>query len=156
MQKTEESSFFCGLTRSFHVIFHKIYFLTTNGDIKKIIDCKSLRNSQGNFYGGVSFSKVISLQFSDCNFAIKKIHHWFFLGNVPKTSSLKKIKSIFLRKISIVDQRLNKAAALQYTTLNFIKKAEVMQNRPVEALKVLIYSQLNIIGGGFFSMKLQF
>ena len=41
--------------------------------LRKIIDCKSLKNSQGNFYGGVSFSKVISLQFSDCNVAIKNV-----------------------------------------------------------------------------------
>ena len=81
--------------------------------LRKIIDCKSLENSQGNFYGGVSFSRVISLQFSDCNFAIKRIHHRFFLENVPKTSCLKKIKKVFfLRKKFIVDQRLNKASAL--------------------------------------------
>ena len=81
--------------------------------LRKIIDCKSLKNSQGNFYGGVSFSKVISLQFSDCNFAIKKIHHRFFSGNAPKTSCLKTIKKVFfLRKKAIVEQRLNKAAAL--------------------------------------------
>ena len=113
VQKTKESSLFCGLTSSFYVIFHIIYFFTTNGNIKKKIDCKSLKNSQGNFYGGVSFSKVISLQFSDCNFAIKKIHHRFFSGNAPKTSCLKTIKKVFfLRKKSIVEQRLNKAAAL--------------------------------------------
>ena len=35
VQKTKESSLFCGLTPSFHVIFHIIYFFTTNGDIKK-------------------------------------------------------------------------------------------------------------------------
>ena len=35
VQKTEESSLFCGLTPNFHVIFHIIYFFTTNGDIKK-------------------------------------------------------------------------------------------------------------------------
>ena len=122
--------------------------------LRKIIDCKSLENPQGNFYGGVSSSKVISLQFSDCNLAIKRINHRFFVGNVPK-SNFKKIKSLFLRKRSIVDQRLNKAAALSYTTLNFIKKAELVQDLSVEALKVLIYSQVNILGGGFFSPKLQ-
>ena len=74
-------------------------------EIRKMIDRKSLENSQGNFYGGVSFSKVISLQFSDCNLAIKRIDHRFFSGNVPKIS-------LFLRKKSIVEQRLNKAAAL--------------------------------------------
>ena len=31
--------------------------------LRKIIDCKSLENPQGNFYGGVSFSKVTSLVF---------------------------------------------------------------------------------------------
>ena len=52
--------------------------------LRKIIDCKSLENSQRNFYDGVSFSKVIGLQFSDYNFAIKRIHHRFFLENVRK------------------------------------------------------------------------
>ena len=58
--------------------------------LRKIIDCKSLENSQGHFCGGVSFSKVINLQFSDCKFAIKNINHKFFSGNVPKLSCLKK------------------------------------------------------------------
>ena len=56
-----------------------------------------------------------------------------------------------MRKKSAVDQRLNKAAALKYTALNFIKKAELMQDFSVEALKVVIYSQVNILGGGFSS-----
>ena len=63
--------------------------------LRKIIDCKSLENTQGNLYGGVSFSKVISLQFLDCNFARKRIHHRFFLGNAWKTSCLKKLKNVF-------------------------------------------------------------
>ena len=75
--------------------------------LRKIIDCKSLGNFQGNIYGGVSFSRVTSPQFSGCNFAIKRIHHRFFLGNVPKTSCLKKNKQSLLRKKSLVDQRLN-------------------------------------------------
>ena len=56
--------------------------------LRKIIDWKSLENSKGNFYGGVSFSKDISLHFSDYNFAIKRIHYRFFLGNIPKISCL--------------------------------------------------------------------
>ena len=56
--------------------------------LRKIIDSKSLENSQGNFYGWVSFSKV-------CNFAIKRIHHRFFLGNIPKTNCFKKIKKVY-------------------------------------------------------------
>ena len=63
--------------------------------LRKIIDCKSLENFQGNIYGGVSFSRVTSLQFSGCNFAIKRIHHRFFLEKIPKTSCVKKIKKAF-------------------------------------------------------------
>ena len=55
-----------------------------------------------------------------------------------------------MRKKSTVDQRLNKAAALKYTALNFIKKTEFMQDFSVEALKVVIYSQVNILGEGLF------
>ena len=50
----------------------------------------------------------------------------------------------------MVDQRLNKAAALSYTTLNLIRQAELLQDLPLEALKVLIYSQVNLFCGGFF------
>ena len=78
--------------------------------LRKIIHIKSSENSDGNFYDGVSFSTVKSLQFSDCNFAIKRIYHIFFLENVPKTSCLQKI--VFFEEKSIMDQRLNKAAAL--------------------------------------------
>ena len=55
----------------------------------------------------------------------------------------------------IVDQRLNNPAAMLPTTFNFIKKAELMQDLSVETLKVLMYSQVNILDGGFFSLKLQ-
>ena len=80
---------------------------------RKIIDCKSLENSQQNFYDGVSSSKVTSLQFSDWNFTMKRIHHRFILENVRKNSCLKKRKKIFfLRKKCIMDQRLNKAAGV--------------------------------------------
>ena len=95
--------------------------------------------------------EFLSVKLLDCNFATKRIHHRFFLENVPKSSCLKKNKNSFLRTKSIGNQRLNKAAALQSTTLNFIKKAEFMQDFPVEPyLKVLIYSQVNILGGDFF------
>ena len=56
----------------------------------KIIDGKSLGISKENVYEGVSFSKVTSLQCSDCNFAIKIAHHRYFLEYVTKTSCLKK------------------------------------------------------------------
>ena len=81
--------------------------------LRKTIHCKSLENSQQNFYDGVSSSKVISLQFSDWNFALKRIHHKLILENIPKTSCLKKKKeNLFLRKKCIMDQRLNKAAGV--------------------------------------------
>ena len=104
------------------LIFHVVCFLTTNVYITKN-DCKSLENSQENFFDGVSFSKVISLQFSDCNFAIKRINLRLFLEKVLKTSYfLKNKESLFLRKKSIVGQRLDNPAAMQRTALNFIKK----------------------------------
>ena len=77
------------------------------------------------------------LQRSDCNLSIKRTHHKLFMEYVPKTSYFKKN---ILRKKSMVDERLNKVVALQYTILNFFKKAELMQGLPVEVLKVLIYS----------------
>ena len=58
--------------------------------LQKIIDGKSLEISQENIYGGVSFSKVTSLQCSDCNFAIKIDHYRYFLEYIPKNSRLKK------------------------------------------------------------------
>ena len=65
---------------------------------REIIDCKSLENSWGNLNGRVSFSKIIRLQFSDCNFAVKRIHYRFFLGNIPKTSYLKNKEGLFFEK----------------------------------------------------------
>ena len=76
--------------------------------LRKIIDWESLKIFQKNFYNGVSFSKVTSLQFSGCNFNIKKTHHKFLLEYVPKTSCL---KNNILRKNSMVDQHLDKVAA---------------------------------------------
>ena len=55
----------------------------------------------------------------------------------------------------MVGQRLNKVSALSYTTLNFIKNVELMKDLTVEALKVLIYTQVNLLGGILFSLKLQ-
>ena len=85
----------------------------------KITDCESLEISQENFYDEASFSKVTNLQCSDCNFPIKRTHRRFLLEYAPKTSCL-------LRKMPMMDQRLIKVAVLWYTTLSFIKKAELM------------------------------
>ena len=58
--------------------------------LRKITDWESLGISQKNFYNEVSFSKVTSLQFSECNFTIKRFHYRLFLEYVSKTS-LKRI-----------------------------------------------------------------
>ena len=58
--------------------------------LRKITDGKSLKISQENVYEEVPSSKVINLQCSNCNFAIKKAHHRYFLEYVPKTSCVKK------------------------------------------------------------------
>ena len=72
--------------------------------LRKIIDCESLEIFHKKLNDGFSFSKVTSLQ---------RTHYRFFLENVPKTSCLKIKKSLFfLRKKSMVDQGLNKIAAL--------------------------------------------
>ena len=75
--------------------------------LRKTIDWESLTIFQKNFYSGVSFSKVTSLQLSGCNFTIKRTHHRFFLEHVLKTSCL---KINILRKKSVVDQHLDKVA----------------------------------------------
>ena len=77
---------------SFHVMFHVIFFFSTNEEVRENTDCESLRISQENFYDRVSFSKVTNLQCSDCNFAIKRTHHRLFLEYVPKTIYFKKNK----------------------------------------------------------------
>ena len=75
--------------------------------LRKTIDWESLKIFHKNFYNGVSFSKVTSLQLSGCNFTIKRTHHRFFLEYVLKTTCLKKN---ILRKKSVVDQHLDKVA----------------------------------------------
>ena len=47
--------------------------------LRKIIDWESLKTFQKNFYNGVSFSKVTSLQLSGWNFTIQRTHHNFGL-----------------------------------------------------------------------------
>ena len=98
-----------GLTSNFQVIFHVICLLNRIEDVTKINWWQKFEISQENFYEGVSFSKVTNLQCLDCNFAIKRAHHRYFLEYVPKTSCL---KNNILRKKSIVDQLLNKVATL--------------------------------------------
>ena len=54
--------------------------------LEKITNYESLGISQENFYyDAVSFCKVTKLQCSDCEVAIKRTHHRFFLENIPKT-----------------------------------------------------------------------
>ena len=84
--------------------------------LRKITDCGYLGISQENFYHGVFFSKVTSLQCSNCKFITKRTHHRFFLEYVPKTNCPKQNKKkkifFFLRKKYMVDQRLDKVVAL--------------------------------------------
>ena len=61
--------------------------------LRKIIVRESSEISQENFYDKVSFGKYTSLHCADCNFAIKRTHHRFFLEYV-----LKRIKKIFFEK----------------------------------------------------------
>ena len=75
--------------------------------VRKKIEGKSLEIFQKNVYEGVQYSE--NLQCSDCNFAIKIAHHRYFLEYEPKTSYLKKQ---YFEKKSMVDQLLNKVAAL--------------------------------------------
>ena len=75
----------------------------------KVIDCESLEVSQENVYDRVSFTKVKTLTSSDRNFTLKRTNDRFILEYVPKASCYKKN---ILRKKSMVDQCLNKVAAL--------------------------------------------
>ena len=45
----------------------------------------------------------------------------------------------------MVNQRFNKVAALKYTIRNFIKKTELMLDLSVEALKMLMYLQEDLL-----------
>ena len=45
-----ESSSSPGLTPCFYVIFNDIWFFNTNKDVRKILDSKSLKNSQENIF----------------------------------------------------------------------------------------------------------
>ena len=79
-KKVKELSLFLDLTPSFHVVFQAICFFSTTDNVAEI-DCGSLEISQEIFYDGVSFSKVASLQCSDCNFVIKRTLHRFLFEN---------------------------------------------------------------------------
>ena len=48
--------------------------------------------------------EFLSVEFSDCNFTIKRTHHRFFLECIPKISCLKKN---ILRRNSMADQQLD-------------------------------------------------
>ena len=59
----------------------------------------------------------------------------YFLKYVRKTSCLE--NNILRKKKSMVDQLLNKVDTLQYAALSFTNKTELMEDLPVDALKVL-------------------
>ena len=114
--------------------------------LQKIIYWECLDIFQKKVCDGVSFSKVTSLQCSDCNFTIKRTHHRFFLDYVVKTGCIKKT---ILRKNPVVNKRHNKVVTLLCAALSFIKKTELMDGLLVEMLKVLMYSQVNLIARDF-------
>ena len=60
-----------GFIYNFDPVFNVILFSKQRKMLLKIIDCKYLRNSQGNVYVEVCFSKVASLQSTNCYFTIK-------------------------------------------------------------------------------------
>ena len=62
-------------TSDFHVTFHVIWFLNTNGGVTKNYWLQNVGNFVGNHLYGVYFSKVTSLQCIDCNSIIKRPHH---------------------------------------------------------------------------------
>ena len=106
--------------------------------LEKIIDCKSLGISEENVYDGVYFSNATNLQCTDCNSAIRNLHHRFFLQYAPKTSCLKRNtwrKNFLSNKPTI------------------LSKMELMLELSVETLKILMYLPKNHLGGGFFSVK---
>ena len=66
--------------------------------LRKNIDCENLETSQKNFYDGVFFRKVASLQCLDRNFVLIRTHDRFFLKYEPKTGKEQKDKKSFLEK----------------------------------------------------------
>ena len=59
--------------------------------LRKLINCGSLKNLQESLYDRVDFSKVTSLQCTDCNSTIKRLYHRLLPKYVPKTCCLKRI-----------------------------------------------------------------
>ena len=67
------------LSNSFFVIFYVICFFSINYDATKNNWLGKFENiSEKNFI--IEYSKVTSLQFSDCNFTIKRTHHRILSG----------------------------------------------------------------------------
>ena len=108
---------------------------------------KNLLRKFGNVE--VCLSKVKNLQCTDCNSIVKRLHPRFFLEYILNTSCLKKN---ILRKKSMVDQRFNKGVV---HICQFYQKTALMLDPSAEALKILMYSQEDILRGEFFSVKLQ-
>ena len=67
-----------------------------------------------------------------------------------KLSVLERIKNVSFREKSLWwTSVLLKSQSGSTLSFSFIKKAELKEDLPVEALKVLIYSQLSVPDGGF-------
>ena len=78
-------------TYNFDLVFNVILFSKQMKMLLKIIDCKCLRNSQGNVYVEVCFSKVASLQSINSFFTLKTSSKIFFRNMFPKLAILKRI-----------------------------------------------------------------
>ena len=52
--------------------------------LPQIIDCEILENSQENVFDGVYFNKVASVQCTDSNSALNRLHHRFVLEYIPE------------------------------------------------------------------------
>ena len=68
---------------------------------------KKLIGKVWKYFAKTSKMEFLSVEFSDCNFTIKRTHHIFFLEYIPKISCLKKN---ILRRNSMADQQLDKVA----------------------------------------------
>lgn len=122
LQKSRGLSHFRGLRPSLY-FFLKFAESAQMKMFRKIIYCKSLKNSEKNLYDADFFCNVASQQCSDCSFAIKGTHNRFFLKYVSKTSCLKKDKkrkclfwekSLWWKSISVLSKKQNSCKTFLY------------------------------------------
>ena len=85
------------LTPNLQVIFHVIWRV-----LGKIISFEGFENPYSNVvYDGIHFNEVISLQSTDFNSIINRLHRRLFSGYVPNTSCVK--MNILRKKLKCVN-----------------------------------------------------